>query len=159
MVDKGQYTINWQLIGHDNKYNNFNVPVEIGYIAEKTTKDGAPVTTIVPGQLKVQRNLEDTVIYDKLAKIIPVDSAHQPIPGVAAVPYQNDPRDPTKILPDEESPQVPATWQIEPKQPAGVTPDIKTNIAKVNPIDPTKPTEIIYQKTPIGDYLSKDPNS
>ncbi|WP_420324382.1 mucin-binding protein [Lactobacillus helveticus] len=73
VVPDGEYTTKWQLIGNDDRYNNFNVPVEIGYVAGKTTKDGAPVTNIVPGQIKVQRNLEDTVIYDKLAGIIPVD--------------------------------------------------------------------------------------
>ncbi|WP_229020353.1 hypothetical protein [Lactobacillus helveticus] len=124
VVPDGEYTTKWQLVGNDDRYNNFNVPVEIGYVAEKTTKDGAPVTNIVPGQIKVQRNLEDTVIYDKLAGIIPVDPEGTPIPGVPKTPYKNDPDNQTKVELNQDSPQVPTGWTIEPKdkQPEGVTP-------------------------------------
>ena len=143
-----EYTTKWQLVGNDDRYNNFNVPVEIVYVAEKTTKDGAPVANIVPGQIKVQINLEDTVIYDKLADIIPVDPEGTPIPGVPKTPYKNDPDNPTKVELNQDSPQVPTGWTIEPKdkQPEGVTPDSETNTAKVTPQNPTEPTKVVYKK-------------
>lgn len=148
VVPDGEYTTKWQLVGNDDRYNNFNVPVEIGYVAGKTTKDGAPVTNIVPGQIKVQRNLEDTVIYDKLAGIIPVDPEGTPIPGVPKTPYKNDPDNQTKVELNQDSTQVPTGWTIEPKdkQPEGVTPDPETNTVKVTPQNSTEPTKAVYKK-------------
>ena len=117
VVPDGEYTTKWQLVGNDDRYNNFNVPVEIGYVAEKTTKDGAPVTNIVPGQIKVQRNLEDTVIYDKLADIIPVDPEGTPIPGVPKTPEKDNTPEPSEPTPDVPEPDEP-----EPDEPDVPTP-------------------------------------
>ena len=117
VVPDGEYTTKWQLVGNDDRYNNLNVPVEIGYVAEKTTKDGAPVTNIVPGQIKVQRNLEDTVIYDKLADIIPVDPEGTPISGVPKTPEKDNTPEPSEPTPDVPEPDEP-----EPDEPDVPTP-------------------------------------
>ena len=91
-------------------------------------------------------NVEDTVTYRKISNIIPVDENGNQIPGTTPVDYKNDPSDPTKVTPDEESPKVPSGWTISPNQPEGVTPNTTTNTAKVTPVDPTKPTNVVYTK-------------
>ncbi|MDK8117685.1 hypothetical protein QP705_10970, partial [Limosilactobacillus reuteri] len=63
----------------------------------------------------VQRNIEDTVTYTKVGNIVPVDPSGNPIPNVPAVPYTNDPTDPTKVVPNEPVPSVP-----------GMTPNVTT---------------------------------
>ncbi|MCC4330647.1 YSIRK-type signal peptide-containing protein, partial [Limosilactobacillus reuteri] len=79
-------------------YNEVKVPVINGYVADKAN---------VPAKETVQQNLEDTVTYTKVGNIVPVDPNGNPIPNVPAVPYTNDPTDPTKVVPNEPVPSVP----------------------------------------------------
>ncbi|MDC2838383.1 YSIRK-type signal peptide-containing protein [Limosilactobacillus mucosae] len=72
-----------------------------------------------------------TFIYKKIGKIIPVDPNGNPIPGADTPIYQNDPDDPTKVVPNEPTPEVP-----------GYTPSTPS----VTPEDPTKDTPVPYTK-------------
>lgn len=116
-----------------------NVKVINGYVADKATYGNRTAT---PNDL----NVEDTVTYRKISNIIPVDENGNQIPGTTPVDYKNDPSDPTKVTPDEESPNVPNGWTISPDQPEGVTPNTTTNTAKVTPVDPTEPTKVVYTR-------------
>lgn len=116
-----------------------NVKVINGYVADKVTYGNRTAT---PNDL----NVEDTITYRKISNIIPVDENGNQIPGTTPVDYKNDPSDPTKVTPDEESPKVPSGWTISPDQPEGVTPNTTTNTAKVTPVDPTEPTKVVYTR-------------
>ena len=107
-------------------YNEVKVPVINGYVADKAN---------VPAKETVQQNLEDTVTYTKVGNIVPVDPNGNPIPNVPAVPYTNDPTDPTKVVPNEPVPSVP-----------GMTPNVPT----VTPTHPTVDTPVVYtMPTPV----------
>ncbi|AXX74631.1 mucin-binding protein [Limosilactobacillus reuteri] len=101
-------------------YSEVKVPVINSYVADKAN---------VPAKETVQRNIEDTVTYSKVGNIVPVDPSGNPIPNVPAVPYTNDPTDPTKVVPDEPVPSVP-----------GMTPNVTT----VTPTHPTVDTPVVY---------------
>ncbi len=116
-----------------------NVKVINGYVADKVTYGNRTAT---PNDL----NVEDTITYRKISNIIPVDENGNQIPGTTPVDYKNDPSDPTKVTPEEESPKVPSGWTISPDQPEGVTPNTTTNTAKVTPVDPTEPTKVVYTR-------------
>ncbi|MFR0595158.1 mucin-binding protein [Limosilactobacillus mucosae] len=76
-----------------------------------------------------------TFIYKKIGKIIPVDPNGNPIPGADTPIYQNDPNDPTKVVPNEPTPEVP-----------GYTPSTPS----VTPEDPTKDTPVPYTQNQYG---------
>ena len=130
----------WNAKSYQFKDGQNNVKVIKGYVANTTTY-GNKIAT--PTDL----NVEDTIIYRPISQIITVDENGNPIPGTTPVDYVNDPNDPTKVQPNEDSPKVPGGWTISPKQPDGVTPNSTTNTAKVTPVDPTKPTKVVY--TPV----------
>ncbi|QGT96920.1 mucin-binding protein [Lactobacillus paragasseri] len=150
IVNGGKYDTNWTLQDANDKYSNFTVPVVEGYVARKTTNNGATVTTVVAGQTKVQQNLEDTVVYNKVGKLVPVGpDGKTPIPNVPTPSYPNDPTDPTKVIPNEPVPDVP-----------GMTPSTPT----VTPEDPTKDTPVPYTKDPVKagltvQYIDQDDNN
>ncbi|MEY8572761.1 YSIRK-type signal peptide-containing protein, partial [Lactobacillus intestinalis] len=117
--------------GQDGKWNKDShtyaggdVPVIDGYVAEEKTYQGKTATPDNP-------NVEVTVIYHKVGKIIPVDPTGNPIPNAPTPTYTNDPNDPTKVTPDEPTPTVP-----------GYTPDKPT----VTPDKPTEDTPVIYRQ-------------
>nr|WP_302145552.1 MucBP domain-containing protein [Limosilactobacillus mucosae] len=85
-------------------------------------------------------------IYKQVGRIIPVDEAGNPIPGADTPSYQNDPTDPTKVVPNESVPVVP-----------GYTPSTPT----VTPTDPTQDTPITYIKnqTPIAPEVPTTPKT
>ncbi|MGS0679104.1 mucin-binding protein [Lactobacillus johnsonii] len=150
IINNGQYDTEWSLQDTDSKYNDFMVPVIEGYVARKNTNNGAAVSTVVVGQNKVQENLEDTVVYDKVGKLVPVDPGNNPIPDAPTPSYPNDPTDPTKVKPDQPVPDVPGYTPVDP------TP--------VTPVDPTKDTPIPYTKdaTKAGltvQYIDQDNNN
>ena len=108
----------------DHTYDSVNTPVVEGYYAD---------TAVVPGQTVThdQPNVEVTVTYKPLGKIIPVDSDGNPIPGAETPTYENDPDDPTKTTTTK-------------------TPDIKgykKSLQEVTPDNPGKDTKVTY--TPI----------
>ena len=105
-------------------FGTINVPVIDGYVAEVKTAGGKTVTPANP-------DVNVTVVYHKIGKIVPVDPDHNPIPGADQPSYHNDPTDPTKVVPDEPVPTI-----------DGYTPDQNS----VTPVDPTKDTEVVYRK-------------
>ena len=73
-----------------------------------------------------------TFIYKKIGKIIPVDENGTPIPGADTPIYQNDPNDPTKVVPNEPIPEVPGYTPVDP--------------SPITPADPTEDTPVPYTK-------------
>ena len=73
-----------------------------------------------------------TFIYKKIGKIIPVDENGTPIPGADTPIYQNDPNDPTKVVPNEPIPEVPGYTPVDP--------------SLITPADPTEDTPVPYTK-------------
>ncbi len=110
-------------------YANTPVPVIKGYVADPKSKDGYPVSNILPGRKVVQKDISDSVIYHQIGKIIPVTPSGNPIPGASTPQYQNDPNNPTKVVPNEPVPSVP-----------GYTPSQNT----ITPTSPTKDTPVVY---------------
>ena len=120
-------------------YDHTNVPVVNGYVANKTSKNGSPVSNLLPGPKTEQNNITDTVTYNTVGKIIPVDANDKPIPGAEQPKYSNDPKDPTKVAPDE---QVPVLQGKTPRQ------------TSITPVNPTKDTHVIYDNN-VGDTSLK----
>ncbi len=110
-------------------YANTPVPVIKGYVADPKSKDGYPVSNILPGRKVVQKDISNSVIYHQIGKIIPVTPSGNPIPGASTPQYQNDPNNPTKVVPNEPVPSVP-----------GYTPSQNT----ITPTSPTKDTPVVY---------------
>ena len=73
-----------------------------------------------------------TFIYKQVGKIIPVDPNGTPIPGADTPIYQNDPNDPTKVVPNEPIPEVPGYTPVDP--------------SPITPADPTEDTPVPYTK-------------
>ncbi|TSO26649.1 YSIRK-type signal peptide-containing protein [Lactobacillus sp. LL6] len=117
-------------------YAPTTVPVIKGYVADKKSKDGVTVGTTLPGSKVVQKDIQDSIIYNKIGKIVPVDPSGNQIPGAITPEYKNDPSNPTAVIPNEPVPNIP-----------GYTPEEKT----VTPVDPTKDTKVVYTKpsTPV----------
>lgn len=104
--------------------NPVDVPVVNGFVAESKQ---------VPSQvLTPDKDIDITVKYHKMGKIIPVDDNGKVIPGAEQPIYVNDPTDPTKVKPNQKVPTVP-----------GYTTDTDT----VTPTDPTKDTPVKYHQT------------
>ncbi|MDE6492339.1 MAG: LPXTG cell wall anchor domain-containing protein, partial [Lactobacillus sp.] len=93
-----------------------------GYYADKANAGG---TTITPEDL----NKKVIVTYAPNGMIIPVVPYHNPIPNVPQPQYLTDPKDPSKVTPNEPVPDIP-----------GYTPSTPT----VTPTDPGKATPVIY---------------
>lgn len=131
LVKDNIQTSHWQLgqgddaklIADTNHYKDVPVPVLDGYYANQA---------VVKGQLAVRFNLDYTVIYRRLGKIIPVDKHGKQIKGVDQPYYQNDPNDPTKIMSRQTMPVV-----------DGYIPELTI----LNPDDPNENTEVVYRPT------------
>ena len=103
--------------------NPVDVPVVNGYVAESKQ---------VPSQvLTPDKDIDLTVKYHKMGKIVPVDDNGKVISGADQPIYVNDPTDPTKVKPNQKVPTVP-----------GYTTDTTT----VTPTDPTKDTPVKYHQ-------------
>ncbi|MFR0610016.1 mucin-binding protein [Limosilactobacillus mucosae] len=105
----------------EHSYDSVDTPVVNGYYANAERIAGQTVTPDHP-------NAEVTVTYKPLGKIIPVDSDGNPIPGVSTPTYNNDKKDPTKIV-ATDTPDIPGYQKSE----TSVTPD-----------DPGSDTEVVY---------------
>ena len=157
-------------------YNDVDVPVIPGYVADKTSlikdKDGKYVTgpniivdkdggTYVPGQKVTVDNPNVTieVVYHKVGKIVPVGKDGKEIPG-ASTPYKNDPTDPTKVTPDESTPSIPG-YHITDNENPGKNPDGTPNNNTVTPQKPTMDTKVVYiknEETVTVKYYDDDQN-
>ncbi|WP_268869345.1 mucin-binding protein [Limosilactobacillus ingluviei] len=138
-VDKvtGEVTSTTAWTPTDHTFGAEATPVVAGYTADKAT---AGTQTATPDNL----NVTDTVTYRPNGKIVPVDPEGHEIPGVDRPSYSTDPKDPTKVTPDQSVPDV-----------LGYAPLEKT----VTPEDPTKDTEVTYVKKDAGftvRYLDQD---
>ncbi|MFR0618263.1 mucin-binding protein [Limosilactobacillus mucosae] len=94
-------------------------------------------------------------IYKKVGKIIPVDPNGNPIPGADTPIYQNDPNDPSKVVPNEPTPTVPGytpeTPSVTPADPTTDTPVPYTkNETPTTPATPTNPSEPTTPGTPVS---------
>ncbi|RVU77634.1 mucin-binding protein [Lactobacillus xujianguonis] len=88
-------------------------------------------------------NIDHTAYYFQVGKIVPVDENGTPIKGADTPSYPNDPNNPTKVTPNEDTPDVPG-YHVDPKDPnVTKTPDGHT---VVTPKDPTKNTDVHYVK-------------
>ncbi|WGN90531.1 mucin-binding protein [Ligilactobacillus faecis] len=99
-----------------DSYADVKAPVIEGYYADRAN---------VPGQEAQQQDIENTVTYRPIGKIIPVDPNGNPIPNVPTPQYRNDPNDPTKVIvtntPDVPG-MVPETTSVTPSEPGVDTP-------------------------------------
>lgn len=124
VVPNGQYTTDWTIPkGEKTEYAQVNTPVVNGYYTDQAN---------VPATVVTQNDIERTVTYKQIGRIIPVDPNGKPIPGAPTPQYHNDPTDPTKVLPNVPVPNIP-----------GYKPSVPT----VTPTDPGKDTQVPY--TPI----------
>ncbi|MHC6248251.1 hypothetical protein ACYSJL_10665, partial [Lactobacillus delbrueckii] len=79
------------------------------------------------------------VIYTPNGSVVPVDPNGNPIPGTNPVPYETDPKDPTKVV-DGKVPEVPS-WTPKKGKPGD----------PVVPTDPSKDTKVPYVHTKTTD--------
>ena len=112
------------------KFDLVITPMVNGYFADK----GRVASQDVTMDSKVE-----TVTYTKFGKIIAVDEKGNPIPGVEAVTYTNDPNDPTKaamtLVPEVKGYKADKTG-VTPSNPGA---DTKV-IYKLTNAEPAKPT-------------------
>lgn len=104
------------------KFDLVITPLVNGYFADKGRVASQDVT---------MDNKVETVTYTKFGKIIAVDEKGNPIPGVEAVTYTNDPNDPTKAA---------MTLVTEVK-------GYKAEKTAVTPSNPGADTKVIYKLT------------
>ena len=102
------------------KFDLVITPMVNGYFADK----GRVASQDVTMDSKVE-----TVTYTKFGKIIAVDEKGNPIPGVEAVSYTNDPNDPTK-----------ATMTLVPEVKG-----YKADKTGVTPSNPGEDTKVVYK--------------
>lgn len=124
VVPNGQYTTDWTIPkGEKTEYAQVNTPVVNGYYADQAN---------IPATAVTQNDIEKTVTYKQIGRIVPVDPNGKPIPDAPTPQYPNDPTDPTKVLPNAPVPNIP-----------GYKPSVPT----VTPTDPGKDTQVPY--TPV----------
>lgn len=102
------------------KFDLVITPMVNGYFADK----GRVASQDVTMDSKVE-----TVTYTKFGKIIAVDEKGNPIPGVEAVTYTNDPNDPTK-----------AAMTLVPEVKG-----YKADKTGVTPSNPSEDTKVVYK--------------
>ena len=116
------------------KFDLVITPMVNGYFADK----GSVASQDVTMDSKVE-----TVTYTKFGKIIAVDEKGNPIPGVEAVAYTNDPNDPTK-----------AAMTLVPEV-KGYKPD-KTGVTPSNPGEDTKVVYKVVNAEPAKPAVNKE---
>lgn len=102
------------------KFDLVITPLVSGYFADKGRVASQDVT---------MNSKVETVTYTKFGKIIAVDEKGNPIPGVEAVSYTNDPNDPTK-----------ATMTLVPEVKG-----YKADKTGVTPSNPGEDTKVVYK--------------
>ena len=102
------------------KFDLVITPMVNGYFADKGRVASQDVT---------MDNKVETVTYTKFGKIIAVDEKGNPIPGVEAVTYTNDPNDPTK-----------AAMTLVPEVKG-----YKADKTGVTPSNPGEDTKVVYK--------------
>lgn len=112
------------------KFDLVITPLVNGYFADKGRVASQDVT---------MDNKVETVTYTKFGKIIAVDEKGNPIPGVEAVTYTNDPNDPTKaamtLVPEVKG------YKAEKTAVTSSNPGADTKVIyKLTNAEPAKPT-------------------
>ena len=111
----------WTPDSHD--FAGVKTPLVEGYHADKAVATTDAATPAKP-------DVETTVAYTKNGKIVPVDPDGNPIPNAPTPTYKTDPKDPTKVVPDEPTPTIPGysthTKTVTPKNPGEDTPVVYT---------------------------------
>ena len=111
----------WTPDSHD--FAGVKTPLVEGYHADKAVATTDAATPAKP-------DVETTVAYTKNGKIVPVDPDGNPIPNAPTPTYETDPKDPTKVVPDEPTPTIPGysthTKTVTPKNPGEDTPVVYT---------------------------------
>lgn len=116
----------------EKTFNNVDTPVVDGYHADKKVAGGLTATVDNP-------DVEEAVIYAPNGKLVPVDPNGNPIPGADTPTYKNDPDDPSKVVPNESTPDVPG-WT--------------TDVPNATPEDPIKDTPVPYTQDGKGETPS-----
>ena len=132
----------WDQTSHT--YSQEAVPVVLGYVADKAQAGGMTVT---PDQAVVT----DTVTYQALGKIIPVDESGQPIQGVITPSYANDNSDPTKAAETAVPFIVGYTASL-----ASVLPSQPGQDTFVTYIKDDQKATVLYLDETTGQYLAED---
>lgn len=132
----------WNAVSHT--FGTVNAPVIKGYIATAKNAVGKMVT-------QTNTKAEAEIVYKKLGSIVAVDKQGNKI-GTAVV-YANDSADPTAIAKEQALPEIKGYQLVTPNN-AGV--DVAKKV--VNPADPTKDTEVIYDNTEkaLVNFVDKD---
>ena len=92
--------------------------------------------------------------YKKIGKIVPVDPKGNPIPGADTPTYKNDPDDPSKVVPNEPTPEGPTTPSnpevpTSPEEPSTPdTPEVPSQPAKPASPSGQKPSQPAKPATP-----------
>ena len=86
----------------------------------------------VPATAVTQNDIEKTITYKQIGKVIPVDPSGNQMPGIDTPHFPNDPNDPTKVIPGEK-PYVPGYHPETGKPGDAVDPA---------PGDPSKDVEV-----------------
>ncbi|MDB6243892.1 mucus-binding protein, partial [Lactobacillus amylovorus] len=113
-------------------FDKVDNPVVKGYTTKNKQAGGLTATPEDP-------EVTDTVVYTPNGSIVPVDPNGNPIPGTKPVPYETDPKDPTKVV-NGKVPEVPG-WTPKNGKPGD----------PVVPTDPSKDTKVPYVHTKVVD--------
>ena len=134
VVPDGEFTTDWTIPSDEKStYDQVDTPVVNGYYADQAN---------VPATAVTQNDIEKTITYKQIGKVIPVDPSGNQIPGIDTPHFPNDPNDPTKVIPGEK-PYVPGYHPETGKPGDAVDPA---------PGDPSKDVEVPYTpETPIVD--------
>ncbi|MCT7689975.1 YSIRK-type signal peptide-containing protein [Lactobacillus iners] len=117
----------WNYTSHT--FNQVNVPVIAGYVAE--TKQAGGLTSTLN-----DLDVEQTIVFKKIGHIVPVDPTGTPIPDQKHPQFPNEPDDPTKAIPGQK-PNIPGYHPESGKPGDSVNP---------NPVNPSKDVPIVYVK-------------
>lgn len=119
----------------NGSFNEVVSPVEQGYYLKSISSHQAGNNIgAISGITHESNDVEVTVTYAKLGKIIPVDPEGNEIPGVDHPQFPNNPDDPSKGNPGDK-PDVPGWTPQDPSKT--VTPD---------PSDPGKDVKVPYEQ-------------
>ena len=111
----------------DGSFPEVPNPVVPGY---HTDEPSVPASTPGKNGVPTSGTYNVDVPYTKNGKIVPVDPDGNPIPNAPTPTYKTDPKDPTKVVPDEPTPTIPGysthTKTVTPKNPGEDTPVVYT---------------------------------
>lgn len=121
---------NWEVKNGSSSFPVVSSPVVPGYVLRDDNQKTIPAVTVNPSS----SDSNETVTYDKVGSLVPVDTAGNPIDnGSHNTSYPNDPNDAGKVT-NPGIPSIPGKTPVD-KDGNPLTPGSNY------PIDGTKPTE------------------